>query len=224
MSSSSGPDTVTTGLVLSLDAANRISYPGSGTTWFDRSGNGYNGTLSGSTINNNNMVFDGLSQVELNNPVVNSTFTELTVEVFFKTTTSRTELILENGSNYLYNSFYLAKENETQLTFEIFGATYDARYCSIPYVLNQWYHFVGSWKSNERAEVYLNGVKANGVSIGSIIPSLINGDTNFFIGRRPGTSSYNFNGQIPFVRVYNRKLSDNEILQNYNVTKSRFGL
>ena len=75
MSSSSGPDTVTTGLVLSLDAANRISYPGSGTTWFDRSGNGYNGTLSGSTINNNNMVFDGLSQVELNNPVVNSAFT-----------------------------------------------------------------------------------------------------------------------------------------------------
>jgi hypothetical protein len=45
MSSSSGPDIITNGLVLSLDAANRFSYPGSGTTWTDRSGNGNNGTL-----------------------------------------------------------------------------------------------------------------------------------------------------------------------------------
>jgi hypothetical protein len=215
---------VTSGLVLCLDASDKKSYPGTGTTWYDRSGNGYHGTLSGSTIDNNNLIFDGLSQVELNSPVVNSTFTELTVEVFFKTTTSRTELILENGNNYLYNSFYLAKENTTELTFEIFGPTYDARFCSIPYALNQWYHFVGTWKSGERADVYLNGVKANGASIGSIIPSLINGNTNFFIGRRPGTASYNFNGQIPIVKVYNRKLSDKEIQQNFNATRGRFGI
>jgi hypothetical protein len=36
---------VTSGLVLSLDAGNPSSYSGSGTTWFDLSGNGNNGTL-----------------------------------------------------------------------------------------------------------------------------------------------------------------------------------
>ena len=45
MSSSSGPDIITNGLILSLDAADRKSYPGSGTTWFDRSGRGNNATL-----------------------------------------------------------------------------------------------------------------------------------------------------------------------------------
>ena len=54
---------VTNGLVLSLDAADRNSYPGTGTTWRDMSGNGNNGTLTdGPTFNSNNggsIVFDG---------------------------------------------------------------------------------------------------------------------------------------------------------------------
>ena len=37
---------ITDGLVLNLDAAKRDSYPGSGTTWYDISGNGNNGTLT----------------------------------------------------------------------------------------------------------------------------------------------------------------------------------
>jgi hypothetical protein len=218
------PKIVTNGLVLCLDAADRKSYPGTGTIWTDRSGNGNNGIHTGVTVSNGSMVFNGSSHIEINNPIVNSSYTELTVEVFFRTTTARTELILENGSNYLYNSFYLAKENTTQLTFEIYGPTYDARFCSILYQINQWYHFVGSWKAGERADIYLNGIKSNGVSIGSIISNLINGNTNFFIGKRPGIDTYNFNGEIPIVKVYNRKLSDKEIEQNFNVARGRFGI
>jgi hypothetical protein len=52
---------VTSGLVLALDAADRNSYPGSGTTWTDVSGNGNNGTLTnGPTFSNNSIVFDGV--------------------------------------------------------------------------------------------------------------------------------------------------------------------
>ena len=55
---------VTDGLVLRLDAGNRNSYPGSGTTWTDLSGNGNNGTLSATSIgynsaNGGSLVFDG---------------------------------------------------------------------------------------------------------------------------------------------------------------------
>ena len=46
MAFSRGPSIVTDGLVLALDAANHKSYPGSGTTWYDLSGNGNNGTLN----------------------------------------------------------------------------------------------------------------------------------------------------------------------------------
>jgi hypothetical protein len=45
-----GPNVVTNGLVLALDAANPKSYVSGSTTWNDLSGNNYNGTLSGSTI------------------------------------------------------------------------------------------------------------------------------------------------------------------------------
>ncbi len=59
------PKLVTSGLVLCLDAANKLSYPGSGTSWYDLSGNNYNGTLTnGPTFNNGNggsIVFDGAS-------------------------------------------------------------------------------------------------------------------------------------------------------------------
>ena len=63
MAFSRGPSIVTNGLVLALDAANHKSYPGSGTTWFDLSGNSHDGTLTGGpTFNSDNggsIVFDG---------------------------------------------------------------------------------------------------------------------------------------------------------------------
>ena len=53
MSVFGGPDIVTDGLVLHLDAANRKSYPGSGSTWYDLSGNNRNGTINGSPVFSN---------------------------------------------------------------------------------------------------------------------------------------------------------------------------
>ena len=59
------PTTVTSGLVLCLDAGNAKSYPGSGTVWTDLSGNGNTGTLiNGPTYNSANggsIVFDGVN-------------------------------------------------------------------------------------------------------------------------------------------------------------------
>ena len=64
MAASSGPDVIDTGLVLALDAADRNSYPGSGTTWRDLSGNGRNGTLNGvgyNSANGGSLSFDGVN-------------------------------------------------------------------------------------------------------------------------------------------------------------------
>ena len=64
MSAYSGPEIANDGLVLALDAANPRSYPGSGTTWTDLSGNGNNGTLVNvptySNANGGSIVFDGV--------------------------------------------------------------------------------------------------------------------------------------------------------------------
>ena len=42
------PKIVTKGLVMNLDTADKNSYPGSGTTWTDLCGNGFNATLGSS--------------------------------------------------------------------------------------------------------------------------------------------------------------------------------
>ena len=56
-----GPNVIDNGLVLSLDAGNVKSYPGSGTIWYDKSGNNNNGTLTnGPTFSGGSIVFDGV--------------------------------------------------------------------------------------------------------------------------------------------------------------------
>ena len=71
MSFNNGPTIVTNGLVLALDAGDRNSYPGTGTTWRDLSGNNNNGTLTnGPTFNTGSLgsiVFDGVDDYVLIN-------------------------------------------------------------------------------------------------------------------------------------------------------------
>jgi hypothetical protein len=79
---------VTDGLVLSLDAGNANSYPGTGTNWADLSGNGLNGTLvNGPTYNSANLgsiVFDGTNDhvTVANNSLLNPT-TTISVAAYF---------------------------------------------------------------------------------------------------------------------------------------------
>jgi hypothetical protein len=56
MASLGGPNIITNGLVLALDAANNKSYPGSGATWYDLSGNNYHFVGSGSYGFSNNAI------------------------------------------------------------------------------------------------------------------------------------------------------------------------
>ena len=60
MAGEAGPNTVHSGLVLALDASNPLSYPGSGTTWYDLSGNNLHMSLiNGPTYSNGALIFDG---------------------------------------------------------------------------------------------------------------------------------------------------------------------
>ena len=106
MASAAGPNIITDGLVLHLDAANTNSYPGSGTTWTDISGKGHNGTLTnGPTFNSGDMgtiVFDGSNDtVTLS---ANSDFDfgtgDFTIEGFFNKSATTANLTLVCSENY----------------------------------------------------------------------------------------------------------------------------
>ncbi len=221
---------MTDGLVLHLDAANIRSYPGSGTAWTDLSGLGNNGTLTnGPTFNANNsgsIVFDGTNDtVDCGAvPEIGSLLTGLTISIWIYPTRAALCLIAENGTSFTTDTFYLAQENATEFTFSVYGGGFQDRVgSSYTYSLNVWYNLVGVWASNNPVQMYTNGLETNGSRVSNTRTSLQNGNTNFFLGSRAGTSAY-FRGRIPFFSAYNRALSAAEIRQNFNATRGRFGI
>jgi len=103
---SHSPKIVTDGLVLALDAGNTKSYPGSGTTWFDRSGNARNGTLTNgptfSSANGGSIVFDGVDDyVSCGNPSIFQ-INQGTISAWVKTSSPGSDYrgIITKQSNY----------------------------------------------------------------------------------------------------------------------------
>ena len=171
-------------------------------------------------------------------PGIDSSATAFTASVWVKPTRASTCLILENGENHTANTFYLAQENATYFTFEVYGIapvangsnnSYDAVFANYAYQLDVWYNLTGVWSANNRVELYTNGVNTSGRLIGSVRATVRDGTTDFMVGCRPtnaaGTShSYPFKGELPQVMLYNRALSPAEIDQNYQALRYRYGV
>jgi len=223
---------VTNGLVLDLDAAKRDSYPGSGTTWNDISGNRNNGTLTnGPTFdpaNGGSIVFDGTNDIiPLNTSTSFGSPSNLTIGIWVK----YTNFTVSNLGRTLFRASNLSEN----VGFSIYQATdspYNRVKCYVNLAAglnvlnstsqlntNQWY-FVTITYNSSVLNLYINGLlDASSPGSGGIVwPSL---------ARTPqfGESfgSY-FAGNIASTQVYNRALSATEILQNYNATKGRYGL
>ena len=83
----------------------------------------------------------------------------------------------------------------------------------------QYYHVVFTWDGTN-VKGYLNGELGFTTAI-SGLTGIRNGVTPRRIGRRSGNPLI---GEMPIVKLYNRALTAAEVLQNFNATKSRFGL
>ena len=101
-----GPNIVEEGLVLALDAANVKSYPGSGTTWYDLSGNGRNFTLDGSGITwNSSGIFTlGDGGASYNSAI--TTATSCTMVYWLRTTDAQALFWATNGGSGSYLGAY----------------------------------------------------------------------------------------------------------------------
>ena len=213
--------------VLYLDAGITTSYPGTGTTWTDLSGNGNNGTLVGglgvaglgySTANGGLLTFDGVDDY-LN--VGSGTSLQLTntgtVSLWFKPT------VAFNGNTGTQQhfacgarEFYFSSSSSTLYYFLADGATSSNSNSSS--WNNNWYN-VTATSNGTIVNMYINGVlqTVTGNATGK----------NFFYSTNPVTiskSSGGFKGSIASVNIYNRALTSTEITQNYNFLKSRYGL
>jgi len=217
---SGGPNTVTDGLVLYLDAANTKSYVSGSTTWNDLSRDSKICTLiNGPTYdsaNGGSIVFNGTD--EYGTVTQLNTNTNFTFEVFLKGTSIATDQMYIGTSDTAIYCRIL--NSQPHLSIRAAG-TLIQRTFSPTLILqnNQIYHIVSLYDGIQM-KIYVNGV----LYTGSILNENILAWSISRIGRyRDGDSRF-FTGNLFSVRVYNRALLDSEVLQNYNALKTRFGL
>jgi hypothetical protein len=230
------PRIITDGLVLVLDAANSKSYSGSGTTWNDLSGNGYVGTLTnGPTFSSDNLgsiVLDGVDDyVSVSSPQnLNAGLNSFTVEAWvYQKDTGANGIIEARGTglhgflwllNYQVPGRVLFPMNTTTDTGQNFYVSTVNTFDDV----DKWMHVMTVVnRGNETLTFYKNGVQqgnsVNITSIGTIDPG---SGYRYWIGADLGGPEANIN--VSIVRHYNRVLTQDEITQNYNAIKSRYGL
>ncbi len=224
MSLNHGARIVTDGLVLCLDAANPKSYPGSGTTWSDVSGNSNDGTLTnGPTFGSDNsgtIVFDGSNDyIEgVHNTQLDLTGS-MTAEVWFKLTGSPSDWvrILGKGdsTNRTFGLWYNTSSN--YFLYQRYG-TSNMNAAGGTISTNTWYHLVGTSSGNSHV-LYLNGESIGTSSTGTTFYS---STATYKVGYA-GYHTYHL-GNVANCKLYNRGLTSSEVQQNYNAIRGRFGL
>ena len=215
------------GLVLDLDAAKLDSYPRTGTSWKDISGNQNNGTLVNDPAfnpdNGGSIVFDGVDDY-VSTPYFGGATEDYTFSTWALSLTATGANYLVRGRDNRGNGWSLGLGNSTTqfastvvttvpstAQYTVFGGSFTP---------NTWNHITGVWKSGVGISLYVNGVfiattPTTSISLRTSLDgwSLASISTTLFS-----------NARIASTLVYNRTLSAEEILQNYNATKARYGL
>ena len=227
------PKVVTDGLVLYLDAANTKSYPGSGITWTDLSRSGNSSELKGPTFNSGNggsIVFDGTNDyVEIQNQIQFDQTDPFTLSSWVKSLNGINELII-NNENILYTGYRLNINVNANIEIGLRSSISDdiAIETLNSINANTWYHIVGTYDGTRNVsgmKIYINGVEEDTNTISNTLTSSTLSNQQTLLGiRRLSPPSDPLRGNIANVQIYNRALSTIEITQNYNATKTRFGL
>ena len=229
MASKGGPDIVENGLTLFLDASNIRSYPGSGTTWSDLSGNGNNFSLINgptfSAANLGSIVFDGVDDYLQISSLVWDYNNNFTIQFWF----TPSSLGGANGYGLFFNGnpglntnrVQIAGTSDGSIYLNTVGSTVGDNFVSAAGLVSvgNWYNFAAV-RSSGVITVYLNGVSVASGNENYAVSQ----QSNLYVGfvRSSGALWY-LNGRMSSILINNRSLSVNEILQNYNATKSRFG-
>jgi hypothetical protein len=229
------PRIVTDGLVLCLDAGNVKSYPGSGTTWFDLSSNKYiftsNNPPTFATDNLQNKCFEFTGAGKFFDSTTNSPFSgnqfaiSVSAVVNQFSTGNFYGILTQNQQNNVNSMAFLSLNGK-------FGTDHwspGGRQLATVANNNQIYHVawtISKWQDHQTTstKIYLNGIEQNTESYSvDTVGSLVS--RPFRVGNwQLNRADMDFQGRIYSVSVYNRALTAQEIQQNFNATRSRYGI
>jgi len=216
---------VQSGLKLHLDAGTLESYPGSGTNWFDITGNNNNGILvNGPTFSTNAIRLDG-SNDYISLPNLGFAPPAFTAEFWIKRHADNGYFfVIDNTDNPELRMQFV---NGNVVAYWYDDGGYGAIITSIASIaLNVWYHVAMSGQAND-FRLYINGTLDTADTSGTYTGGANGNAGEHTLGtyNRPGAGYGGYaNVSYGVYRFYNRVLSANEILYNYNTQKARFGL
>ena len=223
-----GPDIITDGLVLSLDAGSERSYPGSGTSAASLVGTSV-GTLTNGvgfdSANGGSFTFDGSDDyinvaynTQLNTPL------GATFDIWVYPTSSG-EFLSRGQSDSSTNPdnprFYIGSNGNVYFDWSVGTDTYvDTTAGAVTF--NAWNNITGIATPGQQLRVYVNTIEPSYGTVSNTLPTpLANTANPLIIGGVTWIPRY-IAGKIAVVRLYNKVLSATEISQNYNAQKNRF--
>lgn len=216
-----------TNLQLHLDAAQRISYPTTGTTWTDISGNGRNGTLTNGptygTANGGNISLDGTNDfisIGTSNFGITRDFT---ISFWMNMSTKAVDIDVFNKGYNLPYGIYIYRGSTGFMSVQ---GSLTSGFFALNSVTTS-YTGIKNWvavRSNTNLFWYVNGTQdatSSGNSSNNI--SFDAAKTWYFGSNSEGAQGY-FLGSVHNILIYNTALTATQVANNYNAVKSRFGL
>lgn len=222
------------GLIIYADVNNNQSYNGTGTNWHDLSGNNYDGTLFNGVVFQtgtvNSFFLDGTNDyIQFPSSSVGSDTGDFSMSCWVSgITDTKASVILLRGQSSADWSLRLENDNTQANTVTAGAAVKDtitgstvgvfARDNGLTFSANTWYYFTEVWNSGVDVKLYVNGTLQNTTT--TTRQFLRSNTTGWNFGRY-GTAYYSF--CCAEIDVYNRNLNDNEVLNNFNNLKTRYG-
>jgi hypothetical protein len=215
------PSIVTSGLVMCLDAGNIRSYPGTGTIWYDASGNNNNATLTNITYSSGYLIFNGTSGYGLVSNNLSPGTGNFAVSVwYYKQDTSPNRYVWDFGNNGGTYATGTSIEPGARYYNPTSGSSTSV-YTSGPVLsVNTWYNTVIT-RTSGTTYIYNNGSLITSAADAGDIGSW---GTALTIGNYGGGGGYNHYGYMSIFMVYNIGLTSSQVTQNFNAIRGRYGI
>lgn len=226
-----------------VDASDSSSYSGTGTTWSDLSGNGYDLTLTNGPTYNSGSIdyfnFDGSNDYAENGNGLQifGASDAYTVETWIRlgSSSSIRSIIGKRQSSNSVNGWVIAFRGESPYNGLLWRNTSSSGFMDVVFSSSQASTFLNTWRlltcvknSDGSFAVYINGVDAGGVRAShSSLPNLafnVNNSSAVLSLSRYGTStSFEFLGGIGQAKIHSEALTASAALASFNADKTKYG-
>jgi len=198
--------------------------------WYDLSGNNNHAKLVGnatpipkySYLNEQILNFDGTgSYAQIpDGPFTNFGSGNFTFSVWLNKSTANGGFLFGSQTSNVFYTYYGGGGNVSSFAYGRGNVSLDGTFTNVPFPPNQWTQ-IAFIKSNNTMSIYSNSQL---IAQQPNTSSFVQGTSNFIIGKNANSNITYYQGKMANYMIYNRALSQAELSQNYNATKTRFGL